>query len=513
MVSSWESWASLLKVSFFSDAICAASADIARRIVLHQLKTLDHGSLILQDTDGSERVFGAPANDGIRSSEFDVTATPLEKGKLHENRAPAIGLHIHSPSAWRRIVLANDIGLAEAYMLGEISCSDLPAFFRLFINVTTTFPANILSSLTSIITVSLHRLSNTTDQAILNAESHYSLSNAMFAAFLDPTMTYSAPLWLPLSDPGSAMDTLEAAQLRKLHYTIAAARIKAGEHVLEIGTGWGSFAIEAVRKTGCCVTTITASSEQADLARRRVRQAGFEKEIVVLLCDYRHVPLPYGGKRYDKLISIEMIEHVGAEYLDTYFAYVDRYLKVDGGIAVFQCITMPEARYEGYKRRKDFIQRYIFPGGHLPTVSLLVASIDRSSKGRLVVDNIFSVSGHYVKALRLWFVLLQLMEPLSKQDGSPGSLSWNSRALPKSIVLTWRINRRHRFLENWEKAILPALREKKPGMTDTDRDVFKKKYVYYFSYTEAGFATKTLGDVSITVGREGALDLISDIPM
>ena len=475
MGSSLESWTSLLRISSLSDAMFAASTNVARRIVLQQLQTLNHGLLILHDTDGSEHVFGAPSNNGVRSRGFDAAAIPLEEGQLHKKRAPAIELHVHSPSAWRRIVLANDIGFAEAYMLGEVSCSDLPAFFRLFINVTTTFPASILSTLTSIITTPLHRLSNTKDQALSNAQSHYSLSNSMFAAFLDPTMTYSAPLWLPLSDPGSAIDTLEAAQLRKLHYTIAAARIKAGEHVLEIGTGWGSFAIEAVRRTGCRVTTITASSEQADLARRRVREAGFEGEVVVLLCDYRHVPLPHGGKgRYDKLVSIEMIEHVGAEYLDTYFACVDRYLNVDGGIAVFQCITMPEGRYEGYKRRRDFIQRYIFPGGHLPTVSLLVASIDRGSKGRLVVEDIKSVSGNYVMALRLW---------------------------------------RERFLDSWEKVILPALREKKPGMTDTDMDVFRRKYVYYFSYTEAGFASKTLGDVSITVGREGTLELMDDIPM
>ena len=288
-------------------------------------------------------------------------------------------------------------------------------------------------------------------------------------------MTYSAPLWLPLSDPGSAADTLEAAQLRKLHYTIAAVRIKKSDHVLEIGTGWGSFAIEAVRKTGCRVLTITLSSEQADVARQRVKEAGLEEKIEVLVCDYRHVPLPEKGKRrFDKLVSIEMIEHVGAEYLDTYFACVDRYLKVDGGIAVFQSSTIPEGRYEGYKRRTDFIQRYIFPGGHLPRVSALVGSIDRASKGRLVVEDIKSVSGHYVAALRLW---------------------------------------KEKFLGNWEKVIKPALREKKPGLIDAEIEMFRRKFEYYFCYSEAGFAAKALGDVSITVGREGAVELIDDIPM
>ena len=470
-----KSWAYLLKGLHFSDATFVACTNFARGIVLSQLENLDRGTLILHDTDGSKRVFGAPASTGVFNQDLNGMASPLEKDQLHMKRAPTVELHIHSPSAWPRILLANDMGFAEAYMLGEISCSDLSAFFRLFILNSTVSTFSPLSTLISTITTPLHRLSNTKEQALLNAQSHYCQSNALFAAFLDPTMTYSAPLWLPLSDPGSAMDTLEAAQLRKLHYTIAAARIKAGDHVLEIGTGWGSFAIEAVRKTGCRVSTITLSSEQADVARQRVKEAGLEEKIEVLVCDYRHVPLPEGGRgRFDKLVSIEMIEHVGAEYLDTYFACVNRYLKVEGGIAVLQSSTIPEGRYEGYKRRTDFIQRYIFPGGHLPTVSALVGSIDRASKGRLVVEDIKSVSGHYVAALRLW---------------------------------------RERFLDNWESVIRPALREKKPDMTDADMDVFKRKFVYYFGYSEAGFATKTLGCVSITVGREGAVELIDDIPM
>ena len=471
-LASWNLWTHVLKGFSFPNVISTAFADIARRAVLRQLQSLDHGTLILHDTDGSKHVFGlAFSNDRLDGTADDV----LEKGK--EGAPQAVDLHVHAISAWPRILLANDVGFAEAYMLGEISCSDLVAFFRLFIlnanNTSSSSPT--LSSLISTLTVPLTRLSNTTSQALLNAQSHYCQSNALFAAFLDPTMTYSAPIWLPRSDPASSTDTLEAAQLRKLHHTITAARIKASDHVLEIGTGWGSFAIEAVRKTGCRVTTITLSAEQAHLARQRVREAWFQDRIEVLVCDYRHVPLPGCGKaRYDKLVSIEMLEHVGAEYLDTYFACVDRHLKVDGGIAVIQCSTIPEARYEAYKRRRDFIQKYIFPGGHLPTVSSLVASIDRASKGRLVVDDITSVSGHYIKALRLW---------------------------------------RKKFLDSWEDVIVPALREKMPGMTNKDMEVFKRKFVYYFCYSEAGFSAKTLGNVSIAVGREGTRELIDDVPM
>ena len=257
----------LLKGLSFSDAMSATCADVARKIVLRQLDNLDHGTLILHDIDGSKHVFGSPVTTAVMNEGFGGTTRPLKEGQLHKKRAAAVEIHIHSPSAWPRILLANDISFAEAYMLGEISCSDLPSFFRLFILNANKFTSSNLSTLISTITASLHHLSNTENQALLSAQSHYCQSNVMFTAFLDPTMTYSAPLWLPLSDPGSALDTLEAAQLRKLHYTIAAARIKAGEHVLEIGTGWGSFAIEAVRKTGCRVSTITLSSEQADVSR------------------------------------------------------------------------------------------------------------------------------------------------------------------------------------------------------------------------------------------------------
>lgn len=163
----------------------------------------------------------------------------------------------------------------------------------------------------------------------------------MFAAFLSPDMTYSCPVWLPASDPKSASETLEHAQETKLQYFIDQARIKSTDHVLEIGTGWGSFAIQAVAKTGCRVTSLTLSVEQKQLAEDRIAQAGFTDKVEVLLLDYRVLPIPRDGL-YDKVVSIEMIEAVGREYLSTYFECIDRLLKPEGGIAVFQAITMPE---------------------------------------------------------------------------------------------------------------------------------------------------------------------------
>lgn len=258
----------------------------------------------------------------------------------------------------------------------------------------------------------------------------------MFAAFLSEDMTYSCPIWSLVSDPKSQGETLEAAQETKLQYFITSARIKASDHVLEIGTGWGSFAIAAVRSTGCRITTLTLSKEQKKLAEERIAAAGYTNHIKVLLCDYRALPTP-SAQLYDKVISIEMLEAVGPEYYETYFSCIDRLLKPQGGIAVFQCITIPEARYEAYAKGEDFIRKYIFPGGHLPTVSRLVGSIERGSKGSLIVDAILNIGGHYAKTLRLW---------------------------------------REKFEERFDSHIRPALLDEHEGMSEKDAEVFRRKW-------------------------------------
>lgn len=258
----------------------------------------------------------------------------------------------------------------------------------------------------------------------------------MFAAFLSEDMTYSCPIWRPKTDAKSATESLGEAQETKLQYFIAQAKIKASDHVLEIGTGWGSFAIAAVRTTGCRVTSLTLSKEQKVMAEQRILAAGYADQIKVLLCDYRALPTPVGAL-YDKVISIEMLEAVGREYLDVYFQCIHRLLKPDGGIAVFQCITMPENRYEAYSKGEDFIRKYIFPGGHLPTVSQLVGSIQRGSKGSLIVDGILNIGGHYAKTLRLW---------------------------------------REKFEMNFHSQVQPALLDEHPEMTEKDIALFQRKW-------------------------------------
>lgn len=290
----------------------------------------------------------------------------------------------------------------------------------------TTLTSSLVSSLTS-----FARRTNTLANARLNISAHYDISNTMFAAFLSDDMTYSCPIWASTPE-----ESLEQAQERKLQYFIDAAKIKKTDHVLEIGTGWGSFAMLAVRQTGCHVTSLTLSREQKTLAEERIAAAGLTQNIEVLLCDYRALPVPKDG-HYDKIISIEMLEAVGREYLVTYFRCVHDLLKPEGGIAVFQCITMPESRYEGYSKGEDFIRKYIFPGGHLPTVTQLVNSVETASRGSLIVDRIYNIGGHYARTLRLWS---------------------------------------EKFEQNFEKKIRPALLSEHDGMGDSEVELFRRKW-------------------------------------
>ena len=196
------------------------------------------------------------------------------------------------------------------------------------------------------------RFVNSVSNAINNISAHYDISNDMFASFLSKDMTYSCAIF------ESKDESLETAQYRKLDRIIRQARITSEDRVLEIGSGWGSFAIRAATKTGCRVTTLTLSIEQKVLAEERIKAAGLQDRISVVLCDYRqHVP----EKPYDKIVSIEMIEAVGREFLETYFAKVNDFLKEEGGIAVFQVITMPETRYERYCKEVDFIRKWVEP--------------------------------------------------------------------------------------------------------------------------------------------------------
>lgn len=391
-----------------------------------------------------------------------------EFGDLVTKDAPSAELRVVNEAFWVRLLMSGDLGFAEAYMVGDVACPDLVAVFNMFIanrenlNDATTYASKIFSGINFMMN---SRFINSVKNAINNISAHYDLSNEMFGSFLSKDMTYSCGIF------DHKHSSLEDAQLSKLRIIIRKARIQATDHVLEIGSGWGSFAIEAVKQTGCRVTTLTLSIEQQKLAQDRIAAAGYTNKIEVKLCDYRNLPVP--DTLYDKVVSIEMIEAVGREYLSTYFACVDKLLKKEGGIAVFQVITMPETRYERYCNEVDFIRRWIFPGGHCPTVTGLVQAINTGSKNQLIVDEIQNIGGHYSKTLRLW---------------------------------------RQKFLANFDDEIRPALLKRYgKGLSNHDALIFKRKFEFYFSYCMAGFAAKILGDVIITVARESTVALIDGL--
>ena len=448
---------------------------VSRSAILSLLRNIQVGSLTLHDTDGTVTTCGSPRRVDSQDNKTVHSAAHTE-------------LRVLSDMFWVRLLLFADMGFAESYMLGEVACPDITAFFKLFIQNRaylsngSTFTSDLAGKLAGLI-----RSTNTLTNARLNISAHYDISNDMFAAFLSPDMTYSSAIWLPKNDPHSAKETLEQAQYRKLQRFIDNANIKSTDNVLEIGTGWGSFAILAAQKTGCRVTSLTLSVEQKELAEERIRAAGLQDKITVLLCDYRSLPVPAEADKYDKAVSIEMLEAVGAEYLETYFRCIDNLLKSEGGVAVFQCITMPESRYAAYSKSDDFIRRYIFPGGHLPTATQLLdavraGSTSKASGGqpRLIPESIENIGPHYAKTLRIW---------------------------------------RQNFMQSFNAKIRPALLaehkndRKGKGMSEEDVDLFKRKWEYYFSYCEAGFATKTLGDIILTVGREGAVGMMENVPL
>ncbi|MFU8839333.1 MAG: class I SAM-dependent methyltransferase [Nitriliruptoraceae bacterium] len=338
----------------------------AQHTITSMLEQFVVGSIEVVLPDGRRRTFGA-ADSQLRSR-----------------------IHVHDWRFFSRLLHGATVGVGESYMQGEWSSSDLVSLVRIVIanrralkRITPAALANIASDQL------VHALrANRLGRSKRNIAAHYDLSNGLYQLFLDDTMTYSAAYF------SSPTDSLEQAQEAKYRRLADKARIDADCHVLEIGCGWGGFAIFAAATYGCRVTGITLSEEQAALARERVREAGLEDRVSIELIDYRQVT-----GRYDRIVSIEMLEAVGHRYLDTYFATIDRLLAPDG-LAAVQVITIPEQRYENYKRRPDFIQRYIFPGGHLPSLEAMSGSMGRS--GDLYVEEVDNIGVHYAETLRRW---------------------------------------------------------------------------------------------------------------
>jgi len=361
----------------------------------------------------------------------------LPDGDLLRPQPGAPRMQILSEAFFHRLGATGKIGFGESYMAGEWRADDLPGVLTAFAHELTSLVPRPLQLLRRVVDPLQPRSQrNTPEGARANIARHYDLSNELFGLFLDETMTYSCAIF----EPG---DTLADAQRRKYQAICDRIQLRESDHLLEIGTGWGGMAMHAVATTGCRVTTITLSEQQQQLARRRLREAGMEDHVKVLVRDYRQL-----DGRFDKLASIEMLEAVGERYWAEYFAACDRML-APGGRMALQTITMPHGRYRASRRSYTWIHKYIFPGGLIPSERAIDAALAGGSALRATASA--QIGDHYAPTLRAW---------------------------------------RERFLERFDE--IRAL-----GFDDT----FRRTWEFYLAYCEAGFRHGAIGDVQLVLER------------
>jgi cyclopropane-fatty-acyl-phospholipid synthase len=347
---------------------------------------------------------------------------------------------VHDLSFARRLASGGDIGFAEAYLRGEWDTPDLTAFLELFcVNrsiISSLLGDRPLARLGQLFAHWLNR--NTKRGSRRNIHAHYDLGNRFYEAWLDPTMTYSSALF----EGGGDGEDLSAAQTRKYDSLIRQTGIGPDHHVLEIGCGWGGFAEFAAKEVGCRITGLTISSEQFDYARRRMFEQGLADRVDIQLRDYR-------DERgvYDRIASIEMFEAVGEKFWPVYFQGLVERLK-PGGAAGLQVITIQEGLFDTYRREIDFIRRYIFPGGMLPTPQILRSLAEKAG---LSQKHDLAFGQHYAITLDQW---------------------------------------RRRFREAWPHLVPLGFDER-----------FRRMWEYYFAYCEAGFRSGNIDVRQIVLAK------------
>ncbi len=337
----------------------------ARRLLLQKLEELHGGNIELSDLCGS---------------------TTLGRGGDLQTR-----LHVHNPAFFRHAVLGGSLSVAESYLRGDWDSDDLTAFLRIFVrNIEATDRLDRgVSRIAKLVNRLYHRWhANSKSGSRRNIHAHYDLGNDFFRLMLDDTMAYSSGIFL------TPTSTLRDASLEKMDRICRKLELRPSDHLLEIGTGWGGLAIHAATQFGCRVTTTTISQQQFDVAQQRIEAAGLSNRVTLLLKDYRDLT-----GQFDKLVSVEMIEAVGHRYYDTYFRKCSELLKPDGTF-VLQGIVMPDRRYAQYLKSVDFIQKYVFPGGCLPSMSAMLESTARVTDLRFVHAEDFGT--HYAQTLREW---------------------------------------------------------------------------------------------------------------
>lgn len=300
-------------------------------------------------------------------------------------------LYINDYSFFPDVLKKRDIGLGEGYMNSIYETDDLVSLLKFFIQNTSVSAKRFSISL--YLKFYLRKILGQDNPNSLigsrkNISKHYDLNNEFFSLFLDENMIYSSGIYLEKDDD------LFTSQINKMDALIKKGKINKNDHVLEIGCGWGGFAVYAAKKTGCRLTAVTISQEQYDYAVKRVKNENLEDKINIVLTDYRKIK----GK-FDKIVSIEMIEAVGEKYTSNYFKKIDSLLKKDG-MAVIQGITVPDQEYFTYKYKYDWIQKHIFPGGHLLSVTQISKKI--SSKTGLIIEHLENIGPHYAKTLKQW---------------------------------------------------------------------------------------------------------------
>jgi cyclopropane-fatty-acyl-phospholipid synthase len=392
-------------------------ARLARKLLLAQLENLSYGSLRIIEPQGEHRF-------GKRTPECDLAVT----------------VHVSHPQFFADVAFGGTVGAGEAYIRGLWRCDDLTSLVRIFVRNRDLM--NGMDSRWAIFTKPFLKLfhamnRNSKEGSSRNIAAHYDLGNSLYELMLDETMMYSCAIF-PRAD-----SSLHEAQIAKLDAICQKLALSPGDHLVEIGTGWGGLAIHAATNYGCRVTTTTISREQHDYARAKIERLGLGDRITLLFQDYRDLT-----GQYDKLVSVEMIEAVGADFLETYVAKCASLLKPDG-LMLLQAITIQDQNYMQALRSVDYIQRFIFPGSFIPSVTAIAAAVCKATD--LKITHLEDIGPHYATTLRAW---------------------------------------RERFFAN-----LGAVR--RLGMSDS----FVRLWEFYLCYCEGGFMERALGDVHVLLAK------------